>query len=79
VDSKLIPADVGREVWRNAGDRCQCMRRSCHGGPGRCATQLNSGEGRLFRMDPGRPDTPDNCILLCLRCLKNTAEQGKPS
>jgi hypothetical protein len=74
METQFVPAPVSREVWRVAQDRCQCIRPACHGGAGRCAVTLDSGEGRVCLVDPHGPLTVWNCILLCSRCLKTLME-----
>ena len=74
LGSTLVPASISQEVWQAAGDRCQCTRPDCHGVLGRCASQLGSGQGRVFLIDPRAPHAAWNCILLCKKCLKNMAE-----
>jgi hypothetical protein len=76
LDSPLVPASVSREVWHAAGDRCQCTHPDCHGGLGRCASLLGSGQGRVCLIDPRAPHAAWNCILLCKKCLKHMGEQG---
>ena len=70
MEIKLVPAQVSREVWRMAEDRCQCTRPRCHGGPERCTARLDSGGGRVCLVDPRGPSAVWNCILLCTRCLE---------
>jgi len=78
VKGELVPAHVCREVWRAAGDRCQCTRPACHGHAGLCATHLDSGQGRVCLLDTRGPQAAWNCILLCSHCLDALRKTKRP-